>query len=67
MGQLRPLFKAGCWFGATVASEYALVGCTVAPGFDFHDFEMGERAALLAAYPQHRLLIERLTKPARSD
>jgi len=62
----QAIVKAGCWFGATVASEYALVGCTVAPGFDFHDFEMGERAALLAAYPQHRLIIERLTKPAGS-
>ena len=64
--QPQAIVRAGCWFGATVASEYALVGCTVAPGFDFHDFEMGERAALLAAYPQHRLLIERLTKPAGS-
>lgn len=54
-----------CWFGATVATGYALVGCTVAPGFDFCDFEMAERTTLLAAYPQHRAVIERLTKPAR--
>ena len=53
---------AGCWFGAEVAEpdSYALVGCTVAPGFDFADFEMGERGALLAAYPEHREMIERL-------
>jgi uncharacterized protein len=39
---------AGAWFGAEVASpgSFALVGCTVAPGFDFADFELGERAAL---------------------
>jgi len=53
---------AGCWFGAEVLApdSYALVGCTVAPGFDYVDFELGERAALLAAYPEHRELIERL-------
>ncbi len=53
---------AGCWFGAEVLApdSYGLVGCTVAPGFDFADFELGERGALLTAYPEHRELIERL-------
>jgi hypothetical protein len=36
---------------AADALSYALVGCTVAPGFDFADFEMAERAALLAQFP----------------
>ena len=33
---------AGRWFGAYLpqGSEYAFVGCTVAPGFDFQDFEL---------------------------
>jgi uncharacterized protein len=55
---------AGCWFGAAVseAQGYALVGCTVAPGFDFCDFEMGERQHLLAAYPHHHELIHRFTR-----
>lgn len=55
---------AGCWFGATVDAPggFALVGCTVAPGFDFADFEMGERAALLRRHPAHQALIERLTR-----
>jgi predicted cupin superfamily sugar epimerase len=55
---------AGSWFAAEVASPgtFALVGCTVAPGFDFADFELGERAALLARYPRHRGVIERLTR-----
>jgi predicted cupin superfamily sugar epimerase len=55
---------AGCWFGATVENPggYALVGCTVAPGFDFADFELAEREALSRLYPQHRALIERLTR-----
>ena len=60
------VIPAGCWFGATVATDYALVGCTVAPGFDFCDFEMATRSALLAAWPQHRPVIERLTKPTGS-
>lgn len=57
------IVHAGWWFGAEVhdPSGYALVGCTVAPGFDFADFEMGNREALLEQYPRHRELVERLT------
>ncbi|MDQ6991896.1 MAG: cupin domain-containing protein [Mariprofundus sp.] len=55
--------EAGDWFGATVApGSYALVGCTVAPGFDFADFEMAEFQALVASYPQHKVIIEQLTR-----
>jgi uncharacterized protein len=59
------MVPAGTWFGATVDDQasYTLVGCTVAPGFSYEDFELGARDALLAAYPQHRALIERLTRP----
>ena len=59
----QAVVRAGCWFGATVdeSQSYALVGCTVAPGFDFADFETAKRADLLARYPQHRAIIERLT------
>ena len=54
---------AGCWFGAELSGEgeYALVGCTVSPGFDFADFEMGEREELLRLYPSHADVITRLT------
>lgn len=54
---------AGHWFGACPAlgSAYSLVGCTVAPGFDFADFEMAEREALLSAYPRAHDWIKRLT------
>lgn len=41
---------------------YALVGCTVAPGFDFRDFEMPTRAELVELLPQHRDLILPLTR-----
>ena len=59
--------RSGTWFGSyTSGPEYSLVGCTVAPGFDFADFELGSREALLAACPPEdstsRELILRLTK-----
>jgi predicted cupin superfamily sugar epimerase len=52
------------WFGAEVedTSSFALVGCTVAPGFDFADFEMAKRDELVKKYPQHREMIVRLTR-----
>jgi hypothetical protein len=54
---------AGVWFGAhMVEGGYALVGCDVAPGFEFADFEMPARAELIALYPQHAALIERWTR-----
>ena len=58
------VIPAGAWFAAEVASSgsFALVGCTVAPGFDFADFELADRSSLLAQYPQHRGAIERLTR-----
>lgn len=58
--------KAGTWFGATVdmSDSYSLVGCTVSPGFDFDDFEMGNREELLARYPRHSQIIEKLTAVA---
>lgn len=62
--RLHTVVPAGTWFGATVAEDdsYALMGCTTAPAFDFADFELADRAALAEAHPQHRALIERLTR-----
>jgi uncharacterized protein len=56
--------KAGCWFGATLEKPdtFALVGCTVSPGFDFRDFEMADRGELLKLFPADREIIERLTR-----
>lgn len=55
---------AGCWFASSVedTDSYAFVGCTVAPGFDFEDFELANRADLIAIYPQHAEIIARLTR-----
>ena len=53
--------KAGCWFASRPINEegFSLVGCTVAPGFDFNDFELAG-TELADEYPQHRELIESL-------
>jgi hypothetical protein len=53
----------GVWQGARLLSggQWALLGCTVAPGFDYADFESGDRADLVARYPAHRERIVALT------
>ncbi|MDP2932994.1 MAG: cupin domain-containing protein, partial [bacterium] len=49
--------------GPPVAEKsYALIGCTVAPGFDFTDFEIGNRLKLRRKFPKQRALINKLTK-----
>jgi uncharacterized protein len=56
--------KAGSWFGSKIkdGGDYSLVGCTVSPGFDFADFELGNRTALMQLYPQHAATIQILTR-----
>lgn len=51
------------WFGAAVDDPqgYTLVSCTVAPGFDFRDFEMADPQQLAGEHPGHRELIYRLS------
>jgi predicted cupin superfamily sugar epimerase len=55
---------AGAWFAAEPApgTSFALTGCTVAPGFDFSDFEMGDKATLISRFPQHETLLDRLCR-----
>jgi len=45
-----------------VGDSFTLCGCTVAPGFDFRDFEIPARSELLGRFPAHRDLIERLSR-----
>ena len=57
--------RAGLWQAAVpVGERFALCGCTVAPGFDFADFEMPTRDELASTFPALRLVIERLTRAA---
>lgn len=61
--QVQSVVRGGCWFGATPApgTDFTLVGCTVAPGFDFADFEMGSRQTLEQTFPLARKLIQEFT------
>jgi predicted cupin superfamily sugar epimerase len=61
--QPQVLIRHGTWFGAKVNQEnsYTLLSCTVAPGFDFEDFELATQEQLMAVYPQHKEIIELLT------
>ncbi len=62
--QLQALAPAGVWFGAAPTAGpqgFSLVGNSVAPAFDFADFELANKADLLAHYPELSAIIERLT------
>jgi predicted cupin superfamily sugar epimerase len=61
---LQAVVKAGRWFGSQLkdSRSFALVACTVAPGFDFADFELAKREELVKRYPQHRQVIQSLTR-----
>lgn len=56
----------GWWFGGypNPESMYSFVGCTVAPGFDFADFELGTRTDLISKFPESSELILKLTPDA---
>ncbi|CCH56291.1 protein of unknown function DUF985 [Fibrisoma limi BUZ 3] len=61
----QAVVPAGCWFGSKPAleTEYSLVGCTVAPGFDFADFDMAMQEDMLQQFPQHQAVIKMLSDP----
>lgn len=58
----QAVIKAGNWFAAKVSTpdSFALVGCTVAPGFDFTDFELAKKENLLHEFPLHQAIIGEL-------
>ena len=71
--RVQHVVPGGCWFGALLTAEdsscsaaerafgYALVGCTVAPGFDFADFELATQEQMLAQFPDAADVVRRLT------
>jgi uncharacterized protein len=63
-GTPQAVIKAGTWFAASLNSKrsYCLLGCTVSPGFDYRDWELGRRDDLVRIYPRHKRIIERYTK-----
>lgn len=61
--QLQVVVPRGFWQGSIIESgAFALLGTTMAPGFDFCDYEPGNRTALMARYPQFARLIHKLTR-----
>jgi uncharacterized protein len=61
---MQAVIPAGTLFAAEINSSkynFSLAGCTVAPGFDFEDFEMPDRETLLKLYPEHKEVIIKLT------
>ena len=64
--QPQAVVRRGVWQGSRLAAggEWALLGCTVSPGFEFEDYEAGERAVLCAQWPEFRAMICELTHPA---
>ena len=58
------VIPAGVWQAARPrGSQPAFCGCTVAPGFDFTDFEMPTREELQVLFPKHRGVVHSLTRP----
>uniref|UniRef100_A0A7S2Y1H2 DUF985 domain-containing protein n=1 Tax=Fibrocapsa japonica TaxID=94617 RepID=A0A7S2Y1H2_9STRA len=59
--------KAGTWFGSfpnTLSvneDSFSFVGCTVSPGFEFEDFELGSRGRLAEQFPEAIEMIDKLT------
>lgn len=62
--RFQALIPAGTWFGAEVVEpgEFGIVGCTVAPGFEWGDYQLATASDLIVRFPQYRRLIERLLR-----
>jgi uncharacterized protein len=58
------VIPAGTWFGVELSpgASHCLFGCTVAPGFDFADFELAQGAELAAQHPTHAERIARMLR-----
>ena len=54
----------GVWQGARLVSggQFALLGCTVSPGFECEDYESGSCEVLTRAYPEAAEFIRALTR-----
>lgn len=59
----QTVIKSGDWFAAELIDKnsFCLIGCVVAPGFKFNDFELAKRGELISEFPQHKQLIEKFT------
>jgi uncharacterized protein len=62
--RLQQVVCGGTWQGSRLVpgGSFALMGTTMAPGFDPADFELGKRDVLSAQYPVYAPLIAMLTR-----
>jgi uncharacterized protein len=58
----QAVVPAGVWQAAEPEADAVLCGCTVAPGFEFEDFEIGGAEALIGEFPAAAALIRRLAR-----
>ena len=58
----QAVVPAGVWQAAEPERDAVLCGCTVAPGFEFTDFEIGSGDELAAEFPNDAALIRRLAR-----
>lgn len=62
--RLQHNVPGGVWQGSRLreGGHYVLLGTTMAPGFEYEDYETGRRQELLARYPERSRMIESLTR-----
>lgn len=60
----QTVIEKNCWFAAELVDKksFALVGCTVSPGFDFQDFEMADCEKLISKFPEYENRINPLCR-----
>lgn len=63
-GEMQVVITPEQWFAAEIPSRkgFCLVGCAVAPAFEFENFELGKKEELLKEFPQYEEIIERLCR-----
>ena len=66
LSEARPqvVVRSGVWQGSRLVAggSWALLGCSVSPGFEFEDYDEGRRAELCAGWPEWSEMIDGLTR-----
>jgi predicted cupin superfamily sugar epimerase len=62
--RVQVVVPRGVWQGMFLndGGEFALMGTTVSPGFEYEDFELGKRDELVKRYPDRQEMIAGLTR-----
>ena len=60
--KLQHVVPAGYWFAGlpNIDSNFSFLGCTVSPGFEYRDFELGSFEYLVKKFPQHESVLKQL-------